>query len=149
MNDLTADDLASVDRAARELHARGWSQPFSLDQMLASWTRLVSEVEQGYDAWVDDYTNDLTCRDWLALAWPLLSPRVQEARQGELNAADERFVACTDDDGGRAIGRYYRVEATDGWWWRRRPTSTAGMLAAELAASDVRRASDDGSIDAP
>ena len=134
MEALTAEDYASIDRASQHLHGRGWIRAFSLNEMTDAWAALVGEVEEGYDQIVDEYTNDLACRDWLALAWPMLSPRVREARAEELAALDDRFIAATEDDGGLAIGRFSRVETKDGWWWRRRPRKAAGEFAADLAA---------------
>jgi hypothetical protein len=129
---VPAADDESIDRAGRALHASGWSKVHTLDQMAAAWAALVAEVEIGYDLEVEDYTNDLTCRDWLAAAWPMLSAGAQAARQDELSALDERFRAATVDDTDGRVARYYRLEPDDGWWWRRVPTSRTGNLAETL-----------------
>lgn len=134
MDEFTAEDYESIDRASRELHSRGWRKAFTLNEMFEAWASLVAEVEQGYHQMVDEYTNDMACRDWLALVWPMLTERVRDARADELEALDARFRAATLDDGGRAIGRFYRVENKEGWWWRRRPSKVAGVFAADLAA---------------
>ena len=134
MDEFNAEDYESIDRASRELHARGWRKAFTLNEMFAAWASLVAEVERGYDQMVYEYTNDMACRDWLALVWPRLTDRVRDARAEELEALDARFRAATVDDGGLAIGRFYRIENKDGWWWRRRPIKVAGTFAADLAA---------------
>lgn len=134
MGEMTAEDYESIDRASRELQARGWRKAFTLNEMFAAWAYLVAEVEQGYDQMVDEYTNDMACRDWISLVWPMLTDRVRHARAEELDALDARFKAATDDDGGLAIGKFFRVENKDGWWWRRRPIKVAGVFAADLAA---------------
>ena len=134
MDEFNAEDNESIDRASRELHARGWRKAFTLNEMFAAWASLVAEVERDYDQMVDEYMNDMACRDWLALVWPRLTDRVRDARAEELEALDARFRAATVDDGGLAIGRFYRIENKDGWWWRRRPIKVAGTFAADLAA---------------
>lgn len=60
---LDADDYESVNRAARTLHEQGWRKAFTLNEMMAAWRSLVREVELGYDQMVEEYTNDLSCRD--------------------------------------------------------------------------------------
>jgi hypothetical protein len=119
MSDLrpTADDSASVEHAGRLLHRQGWSRVFTPNEMTDSWAGLIDQVEEGYRLCVDEYTNDLACRDWLARAWPLFTERVRAARQPELTALDARFRTVTVDDGGAALSHYYRVEREDGWWW--------------------------------
>lgn len=67
---MTPGDCESVEHAGRALHGRGWRKKFSVNEMTDAWRRLVAEVEAGYDQPVCEYTNDLSCRDWLALAWP-------------------------------------------------------------------------------
>jgi hypothetical protein len=136
MSELSREDYESIERAGRELHARGWRKQFSLNEMPEAYETLVSHVEEGYEEMVEEYANDLSCRDWLALAWPMLSPRVQQIRIAELDALDYRFRAATVDDGGRVISRYFRIENKSGWWWHRRPLRTAGAFAADLEKPD-------------
>jgi hypothetical protein len=130
---MEATDYESIERAGAELHAQGWRKAFGLNEMLEAYEHLVTKVEEGYDEMVDEYTNDLSCRDWLALAWPMLTERVRDARATELEALDNRFRSATFDDGGQTLSRYFAVERKDGWWWRRRPARIAGTLAADLA----------------
>ena len=106
MNELTAEDYESIDRASRELHAQGWRKAFTLNEMFDAWASLVVEVENGYDQMVDEYTNDMACRDWLALMWPRLTDRVRNARVDELDVLDARFRTATVDDDGLAIGSF-------------------------------------------
>ena len=129
---MTSEDYESVLRAGRVLHARGWRAAFSLNEMTESWRSLVAEVEGGYDQMVDEYTNDLACRDWLALAWPMLTERVRSIRRPELDALDARFRAATVEDTSGRLARFYRVENKDGWWWRRLPLQRRGEFARDL-----------------
>jgi hypothetical protein len=84
MSDLrpTAGESASVEHAGRLLHRQGWSRVFTPNEMADSWAGLIDQVEEGYRLCVDEYTNDLACRDWLAQAWPLFTERVRAARGG-------------------------------------------------------------------
>lgn len=134
MENLNAEDYESVRRAERTMHEQGWRKAFTTDEMVAMWRVLVGKVESGYDEMVDEYTNDLSCRDWLALAWPMFTPRVQAVRQEELDLLDARFMAATAEDTDGRLGRFYRVESKDGWWWRRLPTRRLGVFAADLDA---------------
>jgi hypothetical protein len=43
------EDHASVERAGRELQARGWRKSFSVDEMLQAYESVVGRVEEGYD----------------------------------------------------------------------------------------------------
>lgn len=114
METFEAEDYESVSRAARTLYEQGWRNAFTPNEMMATWRALVHKVELGYDEMVDEDTNDLSCRDWLASAWPMFQPRVQAVRQNELDLLDSRFMAVTAEDTEGRLGRFYRVEPKDG-----------------------------------
>ncbi len=107
---------------------------FSVNEMTSAWESLVGTVENGYEQMVDEYTNDLACRDWLAAAWPLFTERVRVARQEELDVLDGRFMAATIEDAEGALGRFHRATSTGGWWWRRLPKVRGGEFARDLDA---------------
>jgi hypothetical protein len=130
---LSPEDYASMARAGEVLYTRGWRKAFTVAEMVNSWAWLVAEVERGYDDLVDEYTNDLYCRDWLAQAWPMLTQPVRVVWHAEILPLDERFRAATVDDGGKAISRYHRIALKEGWWWQRRPRKLIGSLATALA----------------
>lgn len=129
---MTPEDYESVERAGRVLHERGWRKAFSVNEMTEAWRQLVTEIEAGYDQVVDEYTNDLACRDWLALAWPMLTAHVRSVRQAELDELDARFLAATLEDAEGRLATFYRVESKVGWWWLRLPTRRCGVFAHEL-----------------
>ena len=133
MSAWSQEDDASVERAGRELHARGWRKAVSLDEMLRDYESVVGRVEEGYDETVYEYLNDLACRRWLALAWPLVTENVRKSRAGDLQSLDERFRAASTDDGGRWLGRFFKIDGESEWWWRRRPIRVRGDFAADLA----------------
>jgi hypothetical protein len=129
---LTADDYASVTQAARVLHERGWRRQFTVNEMTDAWRSLVEQIERGYSWEVEEYTNDLSCRDWLALAWPMLTENVRAHRESELDELDARFRTATTDDHDGRLARFYRIETKDGWWWRRIPLLRLGQFARDL-----------------
>jgi hypothetical protein len=136
---MGAEDYASIDRAESALRAQGWTSRLTLSSALGAWKVLIDEVGAGYQWSIDEYTNDLTVRDWLDQAWPLLSQRVRDARDPELAALDQRWRAATVDDGGAMVGRYFCVDASSGWWWRRRPRVIEGEFAEDALPGDLER----------
>ncbi|MEU8178716.1 hypothetical protein AB0C14_38130 [Microbispora hainanensis] len=106
---LSPDDYASMVRAGEVLYARGWRQTFTVRTMVNQWAWLVAEVERGYDDMVEEYASDLSCRDWLAQAWPMLTQPVRTVWHAKIQPLDERFRAATVDDGGKAISGYMGV----------------------------------------
>jgi hypothetical protein len=129
---MTSEDYESVVTAGRVLNEQGWRKAFSVNEMMDTWEALVAEVEVGYCQLADEYTNDLACRDWLALAWPYLTERVRSVRQEALTSLDARFRASTIEDTNQRLSRFYQVKAEDGWWWRRLPTRRLGEFADDL-----------------
>ncbi|MFI2508769.1 hypothetical protein [Streptomyces sp. NPDC018972] len=84
----------------------------SLNSLLAQWSALVNDVEEGYSWCAPELSNDLSCRDALARVWPLLSPRVRTVRQPELDGIDDRYRRATIPWPGRP-------EQGARWWtWR-------------------------------
>ncbi|WP_344447470.1 hypothetical protein, partial [Kitasatospora nipponensis] len=114
--------------AGQILHARGWRQPFTVEERVRSWARLVSQIETGYTDMVYEYLNDLSPRKWLHQAWILL-PAVDINRWGaEVEQLDRRFRDATVWDDGRALGEFFRIDE-DEWWLRRYPKVLVGALA--------------------
>ncbi|MBC9716335.1 hypothetical protein H9Y04_27745 [Streptomyces sp. TRM66268-LWL] len=114
-SELTAEDYAAVLGAMQSLSATYGAR--TLNEALSQWRLTVIDLEEGFDTeWIWEYHNELVCRDWLHAAWPLLTPRVREVRQAELDEWDRRFVAATlprrKADGLPA--------GMDGRWWHDR-----------------------------
>ena len=120
MGETSGEDYESVARAVGPGN--------SLNGLLQAWNQFVRQVETGYTDNRYEYFNDMSCRGRLAAAWPLLTPRVRDARQAELDAADARFMAATvpgPDSSG--------PDESDGAWWEdRRPTLLVGELAEDF-----------------
>jgi hypothetical protein len=104
-----------VHRAGRELAQPGSQKVFTLNQMLEAWAQIIGEIEAGYQWDIGEFANDVSCRTWLAEAWPLLTERIRSARSAELAELDARFrVATVECD---------HPAAESHWWLRRRPNS--------------------------
>lgn len=114
------------------LRQRGWREAFTVERMVDHWAWLVAQVELGYDEDVDEYTNDLSCRNWLHEAWLLLDDVTVLRWTAVIKALDARFRAATVEDDGIALGWYHRIPAPELWWWRRHPRLLVGELARHL-----------------
>ena len=98
--------LAGVTRAGTG------AQAHSLNSLLAQWSALVVEVEEGYSWCAPELSHDLWCRNALAGVWPLLPSRVRAIRQPELDCIDVRYRRAT-------IPWPDRPEEGARWWtWR-------------------------------
>ncbi|MBZ4320157.1 hypothetical protein [Streptomyces huiliensis] len=84
----------------------------SLNSLLAQWSALVDDVEEGYSWCAPELSHDLWCRDTLAGVWPLLPSRVRALRQPELDCIDERYRRATVPWPGRP------EEGAQWWTWR-------------------------------
>jgi len=130
---LRVADEDEVQRIEEALRDDGWADHASLNRELRAWARLSEEVNT-YTATVDDYTNDLCSRDYLAAVAVRASNGLRSAIDEQVASTDESFRRATVEDTDGRLGRYYRIERKDGWWWRRRPSS--GPLADYLAVGD-------------
>ena len=126
-------DESEVQRIEAALRESGWADHASLDREAGAWTRLSEEVNT-YMATVDDYTNDLCSRDYLAEVASRASDDLRGRIEHQVAAADETFRASTVEDTDERLKRYFRIQSGDGWWWHRRPSS--GSLADYLAETD-------------
>jgi hypothetical protein len=133
----TNEDAAPLAAASKELHNAGWAKAFTMGEMLGGWRRLVREIEVGYTMTVDDYTNDLTSRDWLDLVLDRVTDPMRKRIERDLEPLDRRYRDATIDDGGAALAHFFRIDAKGGWWWRRRPTLLTGELAEDLQRAGV------------
>lgn len=125
------DDLASVHRAMATLEKLGWRRA-TLNERVAAWASLVDEVEEGYAMTIDDYTNDLAAREWLALALPMLVPRLQASLIERLEPRDERFRRAT-------VTPAKHMPGAGGGWYYRLPRVLVGELAEDVERMGLTR----------
>jgi hypothetical protein len=122
------DEVRRIEAALRD---EGWADQTSLAREVRAWARLADEVNT-YAATVDDYTNDLCSRDYLAAMATRGSSGLRLVIYDQIAPIDETFLRSTVEDTDRRLGRYFRIELRYGWWWQRRPSF--GPLADYLAA---------------
>ncbi len=96
-----------------------------VSRLLRLWEMFVGEVEGGYSATIDDYTNDLTVRDLLEQA---LAEGVAADEAARVAALDDRLREATRPDETGRLAEVYAVG--DEWWWHRLPRT--GSLAASV-----------------
>jgi uncharacterized membrane protein len=123
-------DGQQVQRIEAALRDEGWADHVGLARELRAWARLSEEVNT-YRATVDDYTNDLCSRDYLAEFASRASSDLRTTIEHHVAPADEKFHESTVEDADGRLGRYFRIQREDGWWWHRQPAS--GPLADYLA----------------
>ena len=111
VTEMTAEDYDSVERAQQVMQER-W-RPASLNAQVDAWACLVQEIEDGYSMTVDDYTNDLSVREWLDQVRPMLTEHVRNSLSSRLAPLDERFDEATAIPSrplpGCGTGRWCRV----------------------------------------
>lgn len=126
--------LVTYEREVREIEVvlaqAGWAEHARLEREIRVWSRLARGVN-AYDATVDDYTNDLCSRDYIAELAARASIDLQAAIEERVRPADETFRESTVEDIDARLARYYRIDDGSEWWWHRRPSS--GPLADYLA----------------
>ena len=83
---------------------------------------------------VDDFTNDLSSRDYLELALRRLPVPAREWLSESVAPLDDRFRDATVKDDRGLLGRFFRIDQESPWWWHRIPR--VGPLADFLAGSD-------------
>ena len=125
---LTAEDYASIDLAAEQLDRMGWMRRFSLEEVMDHWASFVSEVENGYRMTIDDYTNDLSIRDWPELARPMLTERAVRSMEQRLAPLDSRFREAT-----APIANPIPGATGDKWRARRLPKLLVDEFAEDVA----------------
>jgi hypothetical protein len=116
---LGSDDYESAQRASDELTRRGWRR-YSLNDALGAWEHVVESVESGYSMTIDDYTNDLSIRQWSEEARVFITRRVAAWMDERLAIADARFRDATTE-----ASRRCPPWATDGEYDASRRCSSA------------------------
>lgn len=121
------------------LHQRGWRKAFTVEEMVSGWAGMVTTVENGYGDDVYEFTNDLSCRNWLHEAWLLLDDLTLTRWNDRVRSLDDRFRAATVDDDGYVMSQFHNGGGDPAtWWWRRYPRALVGELGETLRAAGAR-----------
>ena len=124
---------AMVAELEKDLRAEGWADHASVTRELANWATVANIVNR-YSMTVDDFTNDLSSRDYLELALGRLPVPAREWLSESVAPLDDRFRDATVKDDRGLLGRFFRIDQDSPWWWHRIPR--AGPPADYLAGSD-------------
>ena len=112
--------------------ADDWADFVTLSRAQALWSRTASKARD-YGATVDDYTNDLTGRDYIERALEDLPEPWRSELRAAIAPADQAFREATEYDKRSLLASYFRIDDGSGWWWRRIPKT--GPLATYLNTS--------------
>lgn len=129
MQEMTAEDYDSVQRAEGALVDRGW-RAGTLNEHVDGWASLVGIIEDGYTMTVYDYTNDLSVRHWLELAEFMLSERVRASLRSRLASLDERLLRAT-------VVPARPLPGGGAAWWCRLPRTLVGELREDAIRMDL------------
>jgi hypothetical protein len=113
--------LSSISTRAR--------QTLTLQVMLERWEYFVSEVEEGYDDSIYEYTNDLSVRDLLQVVVDNSSLTLREKLIDALQICDERFQKATEESKRSVLPDKEKSQA---WWWFRVPVKPGLELKNDL-----------------
>lgn len=113
--------LASMSRKA--------GHPLTLASLLERWENFVSEVEEGYDDSIYEYTNDLSVRDLLQVVVDNSPISFRDKLIGALWIWDERFKKATEASKRSVLPNKEKSQA---WWWFRVPKKPGSELKNDL-----------------
>ncbi|MGW0413862.1 hypothetical protein ACWDZX_21670 [Streptomyces collinus] len=127
--------MATETEVGELLHQRGWRTAFAVAERVNAWAALVGVIERGYGHDIYEYTNDLSCRNWLHEAWLLLDGHIVQLWTPQIKTLDDRYRTATVDDDGQALEQFHKLPGPDLWWWRRHPLILAGDLGRSLRSA--------------
>jgi hypothetical protein len=113
--------LASMSRKA--------GHPLTVPFLLERWENFVSEVEEGYDDSIYEYTNDLSVRDLIQVIVDNSPKSFHDKLVGALRIWDERFKKATE---GLKRPVLPNREKSQAWWWFRVPIKSGSELKKDL-----------------
>jgi hypothetical protein len=117
------DDFVPAQRALADEYSFGY-----YEAALRSWIATVAIVEVGYVGEWEEYTNELTARDYLEELMRR-SPGSRSAIEGDLRLWDHRFRAATVEEEKPHLPP---LEGDPGWWQYRSPRSWRRPASEEL-----------------
>ncbi|TQF11150.1 hypothetical protein FJV41_35755 [Myxococcus llanfairpwllgwyngyllgogerychwyrndrobwllllantysiliogogogochensis] len=117
---FTPEEQAVLDDLTARHHARG--KRLSFEILLASWLLFAEDVDDTKSL-AEEFAEYLYRRDAVEQLLGECSAPLVEKLRSLVAAADEKYRAATVDDAGRALSRWWSVEAGSDWWWQRRPTT--------------------------
>jgi len=111
---------------------RGNGEPWTLHGLISAWMGFVCHVSRGYELTIDDYCNDLACRDALQEVIDGCPQRLQTEIERIVKPFDQRFYEATREIGKPLIG--WRLFGGDKQWRRRIPLMLKEELERDLSS---------------
>jgi hypothetical protein len=130
MPPLSAGQAEQLGQVEAALVGKPWIPEVNFEQALKDWRRLATQAV-AYPWTVDDYTNDLSSRDYLEAVLFGCKLGLRDLLSRAVLTIDDDFRQATLKDLAGDLAHYYRVDASSGWWRRRVPCT--GPLAEYLA----------------
>lgn len=134
---LTPEEREVLARIVEELSTRT-KHSLSFDGLVNEWRGFVASIDQGYDYGVDDYTNDLSCRDLLEEITSRVPTELGEKLRARISHLDDLFVKSTIEAAKPVAGRIGL------WWWARVPRKLHGDLESDLRSLGILRIDEGG-----
>ena len=132
---LTAEETKILEQETKSYNARLGNQPnFNWNNYRMRWQKFVSEVAQGYDASIYDYTNDLSIRSELAGFISKLPKQLADKLNLSLKEADKRFLELTVPANVHLLGL---SDEQANLWLHRLPIKPTGELLHDIRTSNI------------
>lgn len=97
--------------------------------LLEIWDNFVSDVDEGYNNSIYEYTNDLSVRDLLQTIIDNSPLALRDKLIAALQILDERFRKATKESNRSLLPDQEKSQA---WWWFRVPTKFGTELKNDL-----------------
>jgi len=113
---FSADEERALEKIFA-LYTERAKHSITISYVMDKWSRFVTEVEDGYRLTIDDYTNDLTRRDFIQNVLNICPANVDLKEWAA--GWDERFVLAT-----QTVNEPLLPSLDDerpDWWWFRMP----------------------------
>lgn len=126
---LDSEDQERLQRALQKV-SKAIHRQLDLEYWLSKWAVFVTEIETGYELYIEDYTNDLSVRDVLEEIMASLTEDGRHKLGVVIRPIDERFLAST-----RAVDRPLLESLSDEprpFWWYRIPKHLESDLEQDL-----------------
>jgi hypothetical protein len=125
---LTSEDNLVLEPIL-DLISRRSGRKRTLEDLSSRWSRFVTKVEQGYKLTIDDYTNELTTRDFYQVLLDNCAPNIHDKLLVWINSWDERFIHTTEKVEKPLLPA---LHGEKGWWWFRIPLNPGKAMKQDL-----------------
>ncbi len=132
--ELTTDEIDALVPILEALSERS-RQPLTLSGLISRWEGFATQVQEGYDDSIYEYTNDLSIRDLLQEISDACNAPLREKILRSLDYYDEHFRKATTE---AARPFVTQSERKRNWWWRSRvPVKLHPELEADLRSEGL------------